>query len=76
MVADPISSSDIEIKDQMRASTRITCVAVQALPRCVDVGISRSLSAVAMARSDVAPAACSSLMIGMRYRQPDRLRRL
>ncbi len=47
-----------------RANTRITCVAFHAPPRAV--GIPRSFNPAARARSDVAPAARSSAMMGAR----------
>jgi hypothetical protein len=47
-----------------RSITRMTCVAVQAPPRAV--GMPRSLRPAAIARSDVAPAACTSAIAGAR----------
>ena len=46
----------------LRAKTRITCVGDQSPPRAV--GIRRSLSPTAIARSDVAPAACGPRSLG------------
>jgi hypothetical protein len=50
--------------DTLRGNTRMTWVGDQSPPRAV--GIRRSLSPAAIARSDVAPAACSSAIVGAR----------
>ncbi len=46
-----------------RSSTRATCTADHS-PRPRALGMQRSFNAAAMARSDVAPAACISAIVG------------
>jgi hypothetical protein len=47
---------------QIRSSTRFTCTADHLPPRAV--GMPCALSPAAMARSDVAPAACKAVIVG------------
>jgi hypothetical protein len=56
----------LAIRSQQRASSRLTCVALQAPPRVV--GMRRSFRPVAIWRRDVAPPARSSARIPARSR--------